>query len=342
MIQASSSLSKHLYLSEKLMLRVLTMHRISSLIIINTIYGLLAGAANAQTMTLATAADDYIKTPAFSDVQRFNISIVINEALERRAYNNPSISQVSYQVSGTLQPGTPSGFEAFNLEREISGQEFYAQGSLLSFEISSTAVLSDGIQAAELVGRGVILSFNAREIDTMRFHPPVFELSSDGTGLLQNSNNTPTLEPLVTVSFGEEYITDLVFDPGNTTLITENPEPPPKDDDDDDNGLYVNCFIATAAYGSYLQPEVKLLRKFRDNWLLPYRPGQAFVDWYYRKSPPIADVIAEHDSLRLITRGLLSPLIYSIKYPFISAALGLLPILWLGLKYRRRQNSTKH
>jgi hypothetical protein len=29
----------------------------------------------------------------------------------------------------------------------------------------------------------------------------------------------------VEVDFGAEYITDLVFDPGNTTLITEMPAP---------------------------------------------------------------------------------------------------------------------
>jgi hypothetical protein len=315
------------------------MHRSPPSVLLVILYALLASTANAQTMTLATSSDDYIKNLVFSEVQTFNINIVINEALERRIYNNPEITRVSYQVSGTLEPGTPSGFESFNLERDISGEEFYAQGSSLSFEISPTAVLSDGVQAAELVGQGVILTFNAREIDTKRFHPPLFELYSNGSGRLQNSNNTPTLDPLVTVDFGEEYITDLGFDPGNTTLITETPDPPPNDDDDDDNnGLHVKCFIATAAYGSYLQPEVKLLRNFRDAWLLPYRPGQVFVDWYYRTSPPIADYIAEHDKLRLLARGALAPLVYSIKYPSIPVGLGLLLIVSMIVKYRRWLN----
>jgi hypothetical protein len=80
------------------------------------------------------------------------------------------------------------------------------------------------------------------------------------------------------------------------------------------------CFIATAAYGSYLDPHVATLRTFRDNWLLTNAPGRAFVDWYYDTSPPVAAAIAEHDSLRLLTRLALTPLIYGIEYP---AATGL-------------------
>jgi hypothetical protein len=81
--------------------------------------------------------------------------------------------------------------------------------------------LSDGVQVSELVGDGVVLTFNAREIDNGRFHPALFELSADGTGRIQNSDNIHTLDPLNEVDFGEEYITDLMFDPGNTTVITD-------------------------------------------------------------------------------------------------------------------------
>jgi len=39
-----------------------------------------------------------------------------------------------------------------------------------------------------------------------------------------------------------------------------------------------------------------VLRKFRDNVLLQSRPGTAFVDFYYKYSPPIADFIAKMKS----------------------------------------------
>jgi hypothetical protein len=270
----------------------------------------------AQTMQLSTTSSDYEVTAVFSEVTFFTIDIEIDAALAPGIYINPDIISVTYQVTGSLEPDTPSGFPAFDLQRNMTGAEFYAQGSSLSFEIAPSAVLSDGIQAAELVGNGPILTFNAREVGTGRFHPPLLELRANGIGRLQNSDNVPIENPRVEVNFGEEYITDLIFDPGNTTLITDPPEPPPDNDDSDGvSGIYVSCFIATAAYGSYLEPEVRLLRDFRDEWLLPYRPGQAFVAWYYRTSPPVANYIAERDWLRTLTRMVLTPLVYAIKYP---------------------------
>ncbi|MBU1196580.1 MAG: hypothetical protein KKE62_10575 [Proteobacteria bacterium] len=69
------------------------------------------------------------------------------------------------------------------------------------------------------------------------------------------------------------------------------------------------CFIATAAFGSYMEKHVKILRDFRDFYLLKTHLGTRFVHTYYKYSPPIADFIAEHAVLRGLVRVGLTPLI---------------------------------
>lgn len=69
------------------------------------------------------------------------------------------------------------------------------------------------------------------------------------------------------------------------------------------------CFIATAAFGSYEAPYVRILREFRDSYLLTNGTGKAFVRFYYKVSPPVADFIRESEGLKAMVRVMLLPLI---------------------------------
>lgn len=71
------------------------------------------------------------------------------------------------------------------------------------------------------------------------------------------------------------------------------------------------CFIATAIYGSYETPQVKKLRKFRDNTLYRYCWGRQFIKFYYQYSPPIANWLKGRKKISMFVRiFLLEPIIF--------------------------------
>lgn len=88
---------------------------------------------------------------------------------------------------------------------------------------------------------------------------------------------------------------------------------------------YGGCFIATAAYGSSVDPHVQVLSDFHDKYFATNRPGRALTEFYHRYAPPIADFISRHGAARIAVRTALTPAVYAIQYPvtalFMIAAL---------------------
>lgn len=80
-----------------------------------------------------------------------------------------------------------------------------------------------------------------------------------------------------------------------------------------DDGIDNNCngqadhFIVHAAFGTPSEPKLKLMRNFRDAFLLQSEMGRHVVLTYYRVSPPWAEFIDRHEPLRAACRVLLQP-----------------------------------
>jgi hypothetical protein len=73
------------------------------------------------------------------------------------------------------------------------------------------------------------------------------------------------------------------------------------------------CFIATACFGFYDAPEVRILRRFRDEVMAGSQTGRRLIKIYYRVSPPLARILDQSPWMRWMIRTLcLRPLVWWI------------------------------
>ena len=93
---------------------------------------------------------------------------------------------------------------------------------------------------------------------------------------------------------------------------------PEEEGDEGENGNgesgTIDCFIATACYGTPMAEEVKILRDFRDQYLMASPMGKAFVRAYNKYGPKAAEFTRDKESLKKIIRLCLKPILRLIKH----------------------------
>ena len=100
------------------------------------------------------------------------------------------------------------------------------------------------------------------------------------------------------------------------------------------SGPGAGCFIATAVYGSALEPRVQILRDFRDEYLVTNWPGKALVKTYYSWSPSLSIYIIEYPVIKGPLKFLFLPLIafcwLSLKVGLFFTSILLLVLAFFG------------
>jgi hypothetical protein len=78
------------------------------------------------------------------------------------------------------------------------------------------------------------------------------------------------------------------------------------------------CFVATATYRDSLHPDVVFLRLFRDNFLVYFKLGVKFINWYWIYGPKLARLVENSKLLRRFSKVFLSLLVKLLRHPYIS------------------------
>ncbi len=93
---------------------------------------------------------------------------------------------------------------------------------------------------------------------------------------------------------------------------SERPTPPPSTSSTSSSSSSSVCFVATAVYGSYDHPAVRVLRYYRDETLMCSAVGRALVALYYRIGPSLAIAVRRNHIAVAAVRRILDALVLRI------------------------------
>ncbi len=136
----------------------------------------------------------------------------------------------------------------------------------------------------------------------------VCDADDDNDGILDQADNCP----LIANADQADYDHDGIGDACDNCRTVANSDQ--KDTNGNGMGDACGCFIATAAYGTPLHKDIDVLRKYRDEVLVKNKFGRKFIEYYYKHSPPVANMISQHPWAKKMVRVALKPIVEAAKW----------------------------
>ena len=242
----------------------------------------------------------------------------VKKALELIAIAYPLVgSDYWLNVSGLRYEYMPGGIPFFSvLKIEVGDEEsgYVPLDKNATYKIALNYYVSQfiaGIPALiddllGIPGIGQLFAIIPKDADGNSYLDPVAHPNGLAEARVDTDPDTPGIQELKQWQGFLDYFA--TFD---DTDVPPNDVPNVPDYYSGPRGRIVEttCFVATAAYGSPLEPRIDILRSFRDRVLKRTEWGRAFVESYYAWGEGPANWISQHAWAQGLVRVLLLPLI---------------------------------